>query len=151
MLQPTVATPPLKTPVPGSGKQPHELTMERKMAVLAKARVMREKMISRAQELQGLDPAKQYIWVNVREDRQITFQAMGYSVCMDPEVKSPYLQKDLTHRRADVILYEVDRELAEAHHHLNILRGVEQIEAAETGFADSLKRDRIPVFKPNVK
>jgi hypothetical protein len=139
------------TAAPPSAVPPHILEQQRKLELLKRARVIKERVASRRQELEGLDPSKQYMWVNVREDRQMFFQALGYSVVSNPDVKSPYKQADQTHRRADVILYEIDRDLYEALYAADVMRGIENIEAASESFQLSLMRDGVKTFKPPVK
>jgi hypothetical protein len=173
------------TAAPPSAVPPHILEQQRKLELLKRARVIKERVASRRQELEGLDPSKQYMWVNVREDRQMFFQALGYVVAqsqvqlvpiyapgekplpdgpgvVQPKptghtlkhisgVNSPYLQNDGMHRRADVILYEIDRDLYEALYAADVMRGIENIEAASESFQLSLMRDGVKTFKPPVK
>lgn len=131
-------------------KPPHIIEKERRQALLARARVVRDTLGKRNTEITGQRPDKVYMWVNVKEERQITFQAMGWTLCTDPDVTSAFKQADNTHRRADVVLYEIDRDFYEALEADNILRGIEGIEQAESSFVTTLLKDRVPVFKPQV-
>lgn len=129
----------------------HIIEQQKKTALLAKARVVREKMASRHSDITGLKPSKQYCWVNLKEDRQVYYQGLGWTLCVDPDLKSPFKQPDNTIRRADTILYEIDMDFYEALCINNVLMGIEGIESAESGFRDELRRDKIPTFKPQVQ
>lgn len=137
-------------PPPPDSRPPHIIEQEKKASLLARARVVREALLRRNGDLDNQKPDKTYMWVNIREDRQTYFQAMGWTLCTDPEVTSPYKQGDNSHRRADVILYEIDREFKEALDADTILRGIEGIEQAETGFVSQLMQSRVPVYKPKI-
>lgn len=139
-----------KPPVPLE-KPPHELEMERKRALLAKVRGLREgALFNKGAVLQG-DPSKEYCWVNCKDDRRVSYEAMEWKVCKDPNVRTRWRQEDGTHRRADLILYEIDKELYEAYMAYNALRGIEAVEGSETMFVTALERDKVPVYKPQVK
>lgn len=143
-MQPSVQQPKVETP-------PHILEQQRRQALLAKAKVVREKMASRHSAIEGLKPSKQYCWVNLKEDRQVYYQGLGWVVCNDPDLTSPFKQTDGTIRRADTILYEIDMDFYEALCIHNVLKGIEGIESAESAFIDTMGKDRIPTFKPKVQ
>lgn len=129
---------------------PHKLEMQAKEDLLRKARVVRDKLANRGSELTGQNPAKAYRWVNVREDRQTYFQALGWEVCRDPEVKSPFLQADGSHRRADVILYEMSKDFADALDADSALRGIEGIEGHQGAFINTLHAEGVKEYRPAV-
>ena len=146
----TIAAPPLpKAPI--EGEKPHEIEKRKKNELLSRAKVVFEAMATRHSSLEGLKPSKQYCWVNLKEDRQIFYQGMGWERCIDPDIKSPFKKPDGTFQRADTILYEIDRDFYDALCAYNVIRGIEGIESAETGFIDAMAKDKIPTFKPNVK
>lgn len=134
-----------------SALEPHEEELKRKKELLAKVRVLREKMASRAADFTGQNPAKTYIWVNIKEDRQTYFQAWGYILCTDPKVSSPYKQPDGSHKRADLVLYEMDREMYEAIQADNQIRGLEGIEGHKEAAIASMHRHGVREFIPAVK
>lgn len=129
-------------------KAPHEIELDRKRALLARVKVLRESAIfNRGAILKG-NPAKEYCWVNVKDDRRIYFEGLGWNLCKDPDVVTNWKQEDGTHKRADLILYEIDKELHEAMEAYNVLRGLEATEGAEEAFLTTLQRDRVPMYKP---
>ncbi len=130
---------------------PHITEANKRAALLAKAKVVRERMATRHSDITGLKPSKQYCWVNLKEDRQVYYQGLGWTLCNDLDLKSPFKQPDGTIRRADTILYEIDMDFYEALCMHNILKGIEGIESAETGFVDTLGQQKIPTFKPAVQ
>lgn len=129
---------------------PHKLEMQAKEELLKKARVVRDKLANRGNELGGKNPSRSYVWVNIREDRQTYYQALGWEVCRDPNVTSPFRQPDGCHRRADVILYEMSRDFYEALEADNALRGIEGIEGSQQAFVSSLHREGVKEFRPAV-
>jgi hypothetical protein len=139
-----------KPPVP-LAKPAHELELDRKKALLAKVKVLREgAMFNKGAVLEG-NPAKQYCWVNCKDDRRVTYEAMGWEVVKDPAVKTRWRQEDGTHRRADLILYSIDKEMFEAMMAYNSLRGIEAVEGSEEMFLAALDRDKVPAYKPQIR
>lgn len=121
----------------------------RKVELLAKVRLMHDKNL-RGGELTGQNSAKTYMWVNQREDRQAFFKAWGWELCVDPSVQSSFRQKDLTHRRADVVLYEIDKDLYEAQEAFKQLRGLEGIEGHKNAAIASFNRQGVREYIPHV-
>lgn len=121
----------------------------RKVALLAKVRLMHDKNL-RGGELTGQNPAKTYMWVNSRDDRQAFFKAWGWELCVDPAVQSSFRTKDLTHRRADVVLYEIDKDLYEAQEAFKQLRGLEGIEGHKNAAIASFNRQGVREYIPHV-
>lgn len=101
---------------------------ERRMELLRKVRTLRERATLDRGKISGGDLDKDYIWVCNDERSQAEFQGLDYRVCTNPKVESKYKQADNTHRRGDLILYEVDRELREAYHFDSAYRSIEQLE-----------------------
>jgi hypothetical protein len=132
-------------------KPPHEIELDRKKALLAKVKTLRESALFQKGALLEGNPSKEYCWVNSKDDRRVTYEAMGWAVCKDPLVKTRWKQEDGTHRRADLILYEIDRELAEAIQAYNQLKGMEAVEGAEEMFIASLANNNVPLYKPPIK
>lgn len=130
---------------------PREQAVARKLELLKKVKNLREgALFQRGRVLEG-NPAKEYCWVNIRDDRQYFFQSLGWSkVVKESGVKTQWEQGDGTHVRGDLILYEIDKEMFEAMQAYNELRGVENIENAENGFVEHLQANKIPVYKPQV-
>lgn len=129
--------------------------IDRKRALLAKVRTIREFSLgNRSAVLEG-DPSKAYCWVNTREERQVFYKGMGWELVTadtGPNVKTHYRQPDGTHRRADVVLYHIDKELYEAICTEAELRGLEAIEGAKQTFAVEAERQTgAPVFQPRVR
>lgn len=119
--------------------------LERKKALLAKVKVARERLLF-AGEVNNPNPNKVYIWVNTSSDRQVTFQGMGYTICKDPNITTRWRQEDGTHRRGDLILYEIDRDLDEAIKLDGEMRAVEN-QDAEQLFLDFARQNRVPAQK----
>jgi hypothetical protein len=120
------------------------------MDLLSKVRILREKISTRGADITGQNPNKSYMWVNVKEDRQVFFQAWGWVLTTDEAVKSPYKKEDGSHRRADVVLYEIDREIAEAIQADNQLRGLEGIEGHRNAAIAAFHRQGVREYIPNV-
>ena len=129
-----------------SAPPPVETPEQRKARLLAKVRILRQNQIN-GTAVQG-DPKKQYMWVNTREERQTFFQSMGWALTKDKNVKTQWAQADGTHKRADLILYEIDRDLYEAFEADKELRSVEALESAEKSFETSAARNGAPTFRP---
>lgn len=123
---------------------------DHKRELLAKVRVLRERA-GRAGELAHKDPSKTYMWVNIKEDRQTFFQAWGWIKVTDPKILSPFKQSDNSHRRADVVLYEIDRELYEAIESDKQLRGLEGIEGHKQSAIASFHRNGVKEYIPDVR
>lgn len=121
---------------------------ERKRKLLAKVRIRREAMQTSG-KVEG-DPNKVYCWVNIRDERQTFFQAMGWTLVKDPNVRTNWRQADGTHKRADLILYEIPREEYEAISAERELRSIEALEGAEKSFETSAAHNGAPTFRPRV-
>jgi len=137
-------------PVP-LAQPPHVIERDRKLALLAKVKSVREGMLQNKGAILEGNPQKEYCWVNIREDRRVSYEAMGWQLCIDPAVKTRWKQPDGTHKRADLILYDIDKELFEAIQAYNMLRGIESVEGSEEMFISALDRDKVPVYKPGSK
>lgn len=131
-----------------AGLEPHQIELDKKRQLLSKVRVVRQSMLDRAADLRGTNPAKHYVWVNVREERQSYYQAWGYTIVKDPAVLSPFKQEDGTHKRADVILYEIDKDFAEAVAADNQIRGLEAVGAASENFISGINSQGVPAYIP---
>lgn len=131
-------------------KQSPQVSKERKAELLAKVRVLREKMQHRGGELTGLSPDKAYRWVNIKEGRQAWFQGWGYSKVTDPKVESPYKKPDGTHINVDRILYEIPKEMQEAIDADNVLRGLEGIEEHRNAAINTFHRYGVKEWTPDV-
>jgi len=129
---------------------PHITELKRKKALLEKVRTLREGALFNKGAVEG-DPNKQYCWVNTKEDRRVSYEAAGWVITKDPNVKTRWRQEDGTHKRADLILYEMDKELYEATVAYNSLRGIEAVEGSEDMFLAALDRDKVPVYRPHQK
>lgn len=129
---------------------PHKIEAQAREDLLRKARVVRDRLANRGSELSGQNPASAYIWVNVREDRQTYFQALGWEICRDPKVSSPFKQADGSHRRADVILYQMSRDFYEALEADSALRGIEGIEGQQSAFISSINQSGVKEYRPQV-
>ena len=139
-----------KPPVP-LDKKPHEIERERKLDLLKKVRMLREGGLFNKGAIHAGDPSKEYCWVNIKDDRRVSYEAVGWVLCKDPNVKTNWRQEDGTHKRADLILYEIDKELFEAIQAYNNLRGIEAVEGSEEMFIAALDRDKVPAYKPQVR
>lgn len=139
------------------GLQPHEIELQRKRALLAKVRTMREGWITNKGKIDSKDPKKEYVWVNMHEERRSWYEGMEYIVVKskvettaDGKIKvlagpvTQWVRADGTHRRGDLILYEIDRELKEALEIDGDLRAVEQMESAKEGFKAFAERENVP-------
>ncbi len=135
-----------KPPVPLE-EAPHITELRRKKELLQKVRTLREGARAQLGAVQG-NPNKVYCWVNTRDDRRVSYEALEWVVCKDPAVKTRWQQDDGTHKRADLILYEIDKELFDAYMAENQLRGIEAVEGSEDMFLAALDRDKVPAYRP---
>ncbi len=143
------ATPQSKPTVVASVQEdPHEKELRRKAELLSKVRMIRETLASNQGMVDGMKPNKVYVWVHISDNRQIHYQSMGYELCVDPEIKSKWRRADFTHKRGDVILYQIDRDLHEAIEMEAQLRAVEAVEGAKEGFKAFAERQGVPVYEP---
>lgn len=131
--------------------QPHEEEQRRKMNLLKRVSVLRDAMNIKRSEVLG-DPDTEYMWVNIREERQLHFQGLGWEkVTLDDDVvKTPYRKDDGTHIRGDLILYKMPKELAQAHQEYNTLLGLERIEGHKSAFRTAAAKEGIPTFTPKI-
>lgn len=136
---------PSATPVVDQAK----VSMEHKKALLQKVRLLRANNMSKG-EITDKDPSKEYIWVNIKEERQHFFQAWGYQVCTGASPNSPFKQADGRHLRADVILYQIDKDLYEAIQADNQLRGIEGIEGHKQAAIATMNRMGVREYEPRV-
>jgi hypothetical protein len=141
-------------PPPPSNAPAPALSKEEKIAILRQqARVLRDGALFDRGRIKNPNPAKQYCWVNVREERQVFFQSMGWDVCKDPNIGTLYWKPDEhRHRRADLVLYDIDFELWQAFEAQKQLDGLNLTgEAADQAFAANIARSGVRVYKPPVK
>lgn len=144
-----------KPPVPLE-KPPHITELERKKTLLAKVKTLRDNATFMQGAIIEGNPGKEYCWVNTREDRRVSYEAMGWVLCKDPLVKTRWQQADGTHKRADLILYEIDKEMAEAIQAYNTIKGMNPVEDSENLFEAALDQVsnttgyRAPVYKPKI-
>lgn len=129
-------------------KSPHEIEQERKLALIRRVRLTRERGLLARGEVKG-DPSKSYVWVNEDPHQQSTYQALGYKKVVDdpkaPKVKSMWgPRSDGTHKRADVILYEIDKELHEAINMESQLQAIEALEGSRNLFRSFADQKGIP-------
>jgi hypothetical protein len=157
---PLPPTPPQSVPLPTSKSvalaqatelDPHEKEMLRKATLLSKVRMVREFLASNQGMVEGMKPDKIYVWVHISDNRQIHYQSMGYELCTDPEIKSKWKRSDGTHKRGDVILYQIDKDLHEAIDMEAQLRAIEAVEGAREGFKAFAERQGVPVYEPGKK
>jgi hypothetical protein len=130
----------------------HEIEAERRLELLRKVKIIREGFMRRGELLKG-DPAKEYCWVNVREERQIFYRQLGWApVKVNPNAPHvvsswpPNAEGNIV--RGDVILYEIDKELAEAHQIYSVARGLELTERPGQDFEAAMERLAVPLFRP---
>jgi hypothetical protein len=129
-------------------KPPHVLELERKKALLARVKTLRESNFRQKGAILEGNPSKEYMWVNTKEDRRVSFEAEGWVLCKDPAVKTRWLQADGTHKRADLILYEIDKELFEGLMAYNQIKGIERVEGVDEMFLDAVGPLGVPTYKP---
>lgn len=131
-----------------SVQDPHEIEMERKKALLARVRVMREKtQLNRgAINLDMADPNKVYHWINKDQSRIIEFTGLGYQIVRTEPVKkgarglSDWQAADGTHVRGDLILMCVDREIYEALSTIAAAEGYERLQGVREAFNSMVER-----------
>jgi hypothetical protein len=132
---------------------PLTLSREERIAILReRVKVLRDGATFDRGRVSKPDPDIQYMWVNAREERQIYFQALGWEICRDSGVGTKYWKPDENqHRRADLILYMMPKELFYAHEAYKMLRGLDLTgEAADAAFASEIGREGVKMFKPVV-
>lgn len=130
---------------------PHEVELQKKLELLGKVRATRSKMLQNASSIEGKDPALAYAWVNINESRRNYFEALGWQLCSDPKIKTPWRREDGTHRRGDLILYQIPKDLHEAIELEASLRAIEDIETSQEGFKEFAGRSGVPVYDPGIK
>lgn len=131
-------------------RAPHEEEQHRRAELLKRVRTNRDAILLNRGKVDGKED-KEYCWVNLNADRQIWYQTQGWEICRDPEVKTRYLRDDGTHVRGDLILYQIDKEYAQALHEYDVARGIEYLEGAEDDFETAAMRDGAPVFRPKIQ
>lgn len=132
---------------------PHEIERQRKIELLKKVKSIREGiMLNRGAVMKG-DLSKDYMWVNVRDDRRIFFEQLGFElVKVDPKAPTVVTQwkpkEDGTIVRGDLILYQIDKEMLEAIQIYNESRGLELTENSGEDFETMLGRFGVPSYRP---
>jgi hypothetical protein len=131
-------------------KAPHQEELDRKRRLLAKIKTIRDAVLVNRGEVRG-EETKLYRWVNLKAERQLWFQTVGWTKvgAQDP-VETLYKQDDGTHVRGDLILYQIDKEFGEALHLFDVVRGVEMVEGAKESFEATAEREGVPTFRPAV-
>lgn len=120
-----------------------------------RVKVYREGSLFKRRSLASPQKDKEYLWINMKEERRIFFEGMGWQVCQNPNVGSNYWKQDKqAHICADLILYEMPKELHQMIEADNIVRGLDLTDpkAAASAFADAMRQQgvRVPVFEPKV-
>lgn len=130
--------------------EPHEEELRRKMDLLSRVRVNRERLVSDRGKVLNPKPGKHYVWVNSHVDRQTEYASLGYDLCRDPEIKTRagQISEDGSHRRGDLVLYEIPTDLHEAMYLDNVIRGIELIEAPKEEFRNELRRSGTSYYDP---
>lgn len=129
--------------------QPHEREIVRKKRLLEKVKIIRDAVLLNRGEVRGKDDMA-YMWVNIREERQIYFKSLGWQLCKDPDVWSNFRRDDGTHSRGDLILYEIDKETAEALQLYDVIRGIEMVDGHSENFMTTLAKAGAPVYHPPI-
>lgn len=145
MAEKTPAAAPSET-----GLRPHEIELQRKMALLRKVRVQRESLANSMAQVDGKDPAMHYSWINRHESRMTWFAGQGYVVVTDPKIKTSWKREDGTHVRGDLILVARPKDLHEAWKYDAELRAVEDLESSRDSFKAFAGRNGIPVEEPRI-
>lgn len=127
-----------------------QIEFKKKVDLLRQVRLTREKLRT-AGMVQGMDPGKVPIWVANDDTTQVQFQGLGYEICRDPNVQSPWKKEDGTHRRGDVILYQVDKDIYEALRTDSAIRAIEALESPEDQFLDFAENRGVPARKLSEK
>lgn len=117
--------------------------------------VYREGALFNRRKLKNPDKTKAYVWVNSKEERRMAYEAFDWKVCRDPNVGSNYWREDdKLHRCADLILYEMPRELYEMMKADEVVRGLELTDQknAESAFSSAIRQAgvHVPTFQPKV-
>lgn len=143
----TTATP----PKPSASAPPAGETKEQRLKrLISKARTYRDSSLRNRGAVDGR-PDKVYCWVNKREERQLFYESMGWELVKnDPLVKSQHKKEDGTHQRADLILYQIDRDLFEGMEADRQLAAIESMQSAETSFESAAERAGAPTYKPRL-
>jgi hypothetical protein len=102
-------------------------------------------MLQNMAKVEGRKPDKHYSWINRDENRITHFQAQGYVICKDPDIKTNWKKEDGTHVRGDLILMETSAELHEVWKYEGELRAVEDLEASRDSFKAFAGKNQIPV------
>lgn len=139
------------TPKVAAQKAPHLIELERKKELLAKVKAVRDAiLINRGEVLKG-NQSREYCWVNRREDRQMFFQALGWTLCRDPEVQTRVpRQEDGTFVRGDLILYDIDKEYYQALCAYSELKGLEATQGYQDAFSSFSEQQGSRTFKPRI-
>lgn len=120
---------------------------ERKMALLARVRVMKENSRSGVTvPLKDADPAYVYLWAYNHPDRIAQLNNKDYEIVgKNDKVSSAFKKPDGTHVRGDVILLRCKKETAEAFGLLAELDAIEQL-GSKSDFENFAAQRGIPLF-----
>jgi hypothetical protein len=120
---------------------------ERKIALLARVRVMKENARSGvAVPLKDTDPGYVYLWAFNHPDRIAQLSNKEYElVGKNDKVSSAFKKPDGTHVRGDVILMRCKKETAEAFGLLAELDSIEQL-GSKSDFENFAVQRGIPLF-----
>ena len=135
-------------------KDPHELEMERKAALLSQVRQRREDTIRMKGRVYPADPngampaGKHFVWVNRNEHRVVSFKSEGYTVVNDghARIRTDWEREDGTHIYGDLILMEIDKELYDTIKLDDQIRAMENVEG-QAMFETFAKESGIPVTR----
>lgn len=137
--------------------QAHELELEKKKSLLAKVKTLRESWVLSRGRIDQRDPSKEYVWVNKDEERITWYEGREFSVTRSKVERTPegtlrvvsgpktqWVKEDGTHKRGDLILMEIDKDLKEALDTDSDLQAVEALEGSKQGFEAFATREGVP-------
>lgn len=126
---------------------PKETPQERMLRLLAKVKVVRERMLFQMGEVRNGTPGFTYIWVTNDNQLRVRFHTMGYEQVTkgtDPDVVTDWKREDGTHLRGDVLLYRIPTDYHDAIKLEAQIRSKEALETTKDTFLGFAAREHIP-------
>lgn len=145
--------------------EPHEIESRKKEDLLKRVRTIFENRLFHLGKVENMDSAKAYCWVNQHDEQLMQYQGMGWvisksklklvdgkvqrevggRVMVESGPRTNWVREDGTHRRGDLILHEIDREMKEALDSYGEQKAVEQLEGSKDRFRAFAERERLPI------
>lgn len=126
--------------------QLEQIEFKKKVDLLRKVRSTRERLYTMG-AVTNQDPSKVYVWVANDDETQVRFVSLGYEVCKDPNISTSWKKEDGSHRRGDLILYQIDKDIYDALRTDSAIRAIEVLESPEDQFLQFAEKSGVPAHK----